>query len=105
MIAVGAANRTRNFQTACTMGCVFNSSIVCFFVKTNPANIEINSAPIGIPIRLVNRSAKSKIVPPNTFTPDSTPNDKALGIPMMKMSKPIYPSCSFSAFSTLTNTG
>ena len=53
-----------------------------------PAKIEIANAPIGMPIRLVIISAKSKMDCPKMFTSESTPNDNALGIPMMKMSAP-----------------
>ena len=45
-------------------------------------------AQLGIPILPVKRHAKSKIDPPKTFTPDNTPKDRALGIPMMKISEP-----------------
>ena len=88
MMAAGAAYLTRNFQRLFITGCMRSSSSVCDFVNTKPANIETSNAPSGIPILLVNVSAKSKIDPPKIFTSESTPNDNALGIPTMKISIP-----------------
>lgn len=87
-MAIGAAKRTITYQEFKRKSFSLSSWISVGLEKWKPANNEINNAPSGSPILLVRKSAKSKIDIPRTSTSDSTPKDKALGIPTKKIRNP-----------------
>lgn len=88
IIASGATKRTIIYQEFNKKLFILSSWISMDLEKWKPANNEINNAPNGNPILLVRKSAKSKMDIPRISTSDSTPKDKALGIPTKKMRNP-----------------